>query len=726
MLTMSTFREERRLLSLELAGGARQVSISVNAMKREIRKLQVDFPRFLKKTVKLRIEVEDQATGQIKQIRSELERLDNWSNTTKFAENMAKALETAKKMVDDFNVSVSVGGKVDGFLEETMEASLVRARYAAKGTGQINAFDQVTQKLVGINPILQIPEAMKLISQSEQLQLRPGQATSYAEQAAQLGVTTEVAPKDLLTMMDALSKATGVTDAKRLANSIQYMNNNMRDFSANELDNIVAYSEQTGKLLDSPEKMATLVVEMDKQHALGNKQANSPDFLKQTAGNIVNGKTHTQVGNEAQLSYQRAIADNPFFEYQKSTQEAKYAMYQLARTVANDLLPTLKPMIDRLKTVADTLNGLPQFARFILEFAAAQALLGIAALKLIQYALEMKQLMGGGTACVPCTSVGNYTRDINKDKSVEKDKRNNNSRTAKQDASRTGSNPFGRFVVKAYLVKELMKNPSPKPTPNPNAPKKYVQEYRMPNDGQSLQRYMIPKKTGEKRSAPSSPKPSNIHPFSMPTHTPSMTSFFPNKDLPNLKLSGGGSLFRRVPVLRTLMGAMDIAQSDNKLETAARVGTEALGGWGGAAAGAAMGAMVGSIVPGIGTAIGGAVGGIIGGIGGSEFGGKLFDTVNGWWNKEPQPVQTPEPVTAPVPLGPPAPASSPASNPLQQAGSISVTIPQITVPLHAEGILQDIPTMLNMLNDPSVGQRIKTIIEKALLDALETRGGVAT
>lgn len=106
--------------------------------------------------------------------------------------------------------------------------------------------------------------------------------------------------------------------------------------------------------------------------------------------------------------------------------------------------------------------------------------------------------------------------------------------------------------------------------------------------------------------------------------------------------------------------------------------------------------------------------------------GKLFDMVDEWWNKEPLPTQTLEPVTPPVPLGPPVPASSPASNPLQQAGSISVTIPQITVPLHAEGVLQDIPTMLSMLNDPSVGQRIKTIIEKALLDALETRGGVAT
>ena len=248
----------------------------------------------------------------------------------------------------------------------------------------------------------------------------------------------------------------------------------------------------------------------------------------------------------------------------------------------------------------------------------------------------------------------------------------------------------------------------------------------MPSGGQSLQRNVITKKTREVRSVPSSPKPSIIHSFSMPTHTPSMTPSIPSNNPSNLKLSGGGSFFRRFPFLRTLMGATDIAQSDNKLKTAARVGTEALGAWGGGTAGATMGAMAGSIVPIVGTVAGGVIGSAIGAYYGAEYGGKLFDMVDEWWNKEPQPTQTPEPVTAPVPLGPPVPASSPAFNPLQQAGSISVTIPQLTVPLHADGVLQDIPTMLNMLNDPSVGHRIKTIIEKALLDALETRGGVAT
>jgi hypothetical protein len=196
---------------------------------------------------------------------------------------------------------------------------------------------------------------------------------------------------------------------------------------------------------------------------------------------------------------------------------------------------------------------------------------------------------------------------------------------------------------------------------------------------------------------------------------------------------------RRVPLVGTLLGVATIAGSENKVDTAAQVGTEALGGWGGAAAGAAMGAAVGSIVPGLGTAIGGAIGGIIGGFGGSMAGGAIYDTAKNWWQnrslaKEGDTAQkqqlsgkgrrrTRAPQAAPQRST--APAYSPAGNPNAKTQSVSLTIPQLSIPLHAEGVLQDIPTMLKMLNDSSVSQRIRAIIERALMDALETRGGVA-
>ncbi|QRG65244.1 glycine zipper domain-containing protein [Brevibacillus choshinensis] len=188
----------------------------------------------------------------------------------------------------------------------------------------------------------------------------------------------------------------------------------------------------------------------------------------------------------------------------------------------------------------------------------------------------------------------------------------------------------------------------------------------------------------------------------------------------------GGSLFRKLPIVGAAIGAGQILTADDKLDMAGRVGSEALGGWGGAAAGAA----IGSIVPGVGTAIGGIVGGIAGAFGG----GAMFDKVKSWWNDAPAtPPDIHKPIppeirdqirpTAPV-LGPPIPVVPPVKPQEEKPRSVSLTIPQLSIPLYADGVLQDVPTMLRLLDNPSVSQKVKDIIEKALIDAMETRGGV--
>lgn len=186
-------------------------------------------------------------------------------------------------------------------------------------------------------------------------------------------------------------------------------------------------------------------------------------------------------------------------------------------------------------------------------------------------------------------------------------------------------------------------------------------------------------------------------------------------------LTHAKGLAKKVPLLGTVLNLSSLFKSKNKLETAAQIGSESLGGWGGAAAGAAAGAALGSFVPILGTAVGGLIGGAIGGIGGSMLGSAAYDGIKSWWQG--RSVQSAS-SNQPIPSGPPMPDSSPASNVREQPQSVSITIPQITIPLHADGVLQDIPTMLKMLGDPTVGQKIKSIIEKSLLDALETRGGV--
>lgn len=194
--------------------------------------------------------------------------------------------------------------------------------------------------------------------------------------------------------------------------------------------------------------------------------------------------------------------------------------------------------------------------------------------------------------------------------------------------------------------------------------------------------------------------------------------------------STGGFLARKLPYIGAIIGAGQILTADDKLDMAGKVGSEALGGWGGAAAGAA----IGSVVPGLGTAIGGIVGGIAGAFGG----GALFDKVKTYWQEAPPEVpKMYKPVpqefrdqiraqTQPAVLGPPIPVVPPVKAREEKPKLASLTISAMPITLKADGVLQDVAGMLRLLRDPSVSNEIKRIIEKAFIDSLETRGGAVT
>lgn len=721
MLTISMFREERQSFSMLFVEGAKQATYAIEVIRRETRTLQAELTRFSVRKYSPQIVLEDKASVTLVAIKKQIEEVEKSSKAMQVVEHVDKALESTKKLVKDFNsvVSISIGGDFSSLQKEMKEAFREHALYAAKGKSdqQIQAFDEMTREIVKINPYLQSTDAMKLISASEQLQQDPEQAKTFAKQAAQLGVTTSVEPKELLSMMNTMSQLTGNKDAEQLANSIQFMNNSLQAFSGKELEAIIAYSKENQLKLDSPEKLATLVVELEKQKIAGDKTAATPDLIKKTADKVASGEIRTQVGNEASTAYQRAMEHNPFLEFQQAQKDARQAVMELAMTVSRDVLPVLKPLAEGMKTVAETLNGMPGL-RIGAEITAAAVFLFMAGYKLFRFATEVGEAYRNVKSILkPQSAAPVYPETL-----WGTNKGGNKSGTGKKEPSRTGSSRPGRGGAFLSVLSSFV------PTFLASSKQKESPEFWLKKFEQGLQRDLVFQKTKDALSKPFRSKNSNITSFAMPTVTPSMSPSIIPSDLSGLKKTGS-SLLRKVPVLRTLMGAVDIAQSDNKLETAARIGAEALGGWGGAAAGAALGATVGSVIPVVGTVVGGAVGGILGGIGGAEVGGMLFDKVKDWWQGEEKPASTPPPEQhmSPVPLGPPAPVGAPVSGMPEKAGAaISVTIPQISVPLHVQGVLQDIPTMLNMLNDPSVGQRIKLIIEKALLDSLETRGGVAT
>ncbi len=214
----------------------------------------------------------------------------------------------------------------------------------------------------------------------------------------------------------------------------------------------------------------------------------------------------------------------------------------------------------------------------------------------------------------------------------------------------------------------------------------------------------------------------------------------------------GGGITRKLPYIGTAVGLGGVLLTGDKTDLF-RLGAETVGGVGG---GAAMGAMVGSIVPGLGTAIGAALGSVLGGLGG----GWVFDNIKEAINNKPVPPpiepkdipQIRENIIHPAWLKPPEmallqdknlealksfklinspvkpstiPAISPAQPTKTETKLAALTVQAMPITLKADGVLQDVGGMLRLLRDPSVSNEIKRMIEKAFIDAYESRGGAA-
>lgn len=721
---------------------------------------------FARDTARMQREVHD--------LRSELNRLGSMKEKPQVAvdDKASQQLSDIKQQVlgiAGLTATIAIGTNVGGIMSENEAAYRERSRYAARGKTfeEMQLLDKRVEEAIAKNPYLSKAEAIATVSKSEQLNGK--NAVAYTEQANMLGITTRFSPEEHLKMMAVMRTNTGVDDAARLSNSIQYMNNTMMDFKDEFVDSIIEYSAQTSKFLDTPEKMAALVGEigkmgiwsddkafdalkestlkltnagdltnvlktgyeaqnMDSTKALEKATAEAAQITKlltsgdktdqqiamgqmmismstiqdknvqqqilnelgagpgedlgkyfapllEKAGKIATGEIKPQIGNETERAYKAAVEANPLFEYQKAQNEAKQAALEFGLKLTQDVTPALTGISTAAGLLAGKFNAMPDMARYAVEWTTAAGAILLGGFMLIRSAtaqlraaraLEAIARMGGG---------GGTDIDIG-----GPDKKGKGG-----SKKRKWYNPMS-WGGKGDVPEKLF------------GPAEPPQKGWLSKIGDGF------------------------------------------KDFGGKLSKGAGPLLKRIPLLGTAIGAGAILASDNKLETAAKVGTEAAGGWGGAAAGAwaggAAGALVGSVVPVVGTAVGGAVGasigGLLGGLGGAFGSGVLFDKVKAWWTDAPatppeeKPLQAaPEqPAPKPAMYGPPMPNVSPAAKAPEAPKTVAVTIQQLSISLHAQGVLQDIPTMIKMLDNPTVAQKITGTVAQAIVVAADTRGGV--
>jgi hypothetical protein len=761
----------------------------IDQMQREIQDLRRQLGILDSTRANPKVSVDDQARREIAAIRQEIKALDG-----------AKAkvqIEAAQAGGGDIAAGGVIGGMAAyagaGYIEQLSMETQANARRALLGNTpeELLLFQRQAQDLSMINPNVDQTYIKDLMTQATRFD--PENGVEITKQALQLNAIrpdlggVEECQKAIFAMKQAWKD---VTDIGRFGDTLAEVANTTTDIRGEALDSIVEYSTQVTKFLDTPEKLAALVKEMndiwsidkgfdalkettlklynqgDLTNALktayetqgldsekAQKQAEEEAIkitqlinsgtleerqfavgaLMQQLGRIKDDKVLQNLLNEigggpgedlGRQMYEKileaagriSMADASQFNY-RGRLEQSYKMYQesdplrgfieaktmfaneligLGTIIAQEVSPIIKGLGIVVKGTKEAFDALPTW----LALPALGAALGLTTIGLWKF----KVALSAATEAAVRRRLGGDIPDID---IPDKDDKRARSGKGGRGGKRSWWNPlkWGRkeeiperkWLTSAEAAKKALGGTVPEEVTK--ASKSSVLE-RLKGIGG-----MLPK--GD-------------------TVASGLKSAWEG-----VKSLGGG-LVKRLPLIGTAIGAGQILMADNKLETAGKVGAEALGGWGGAAAGAA----IGSIVPGVGTAIGGIAGGILGALGG----GALFDKVKAWWSDAPATPPPPakpgmiKPIPreeldklrpAPAVAGPPIPPVSPVGKAAEKPKSVSVNISSMPITLRAEGVLQDVAGMLRLLRDPAVSNEVKRIVEKAFIDALETRGGVA-
>lgn len=731
---------------------AREFSRDTHRMERDIQQLRSEMKRVDGTRIKPKVDIEDRASNKLQGIREKLLGLG--------------ALATA----------FVIGDKIGDVKSEAELAAREKAKYAANHTSaEVDSFNQNAPRLMLQNPYLQKSETMAVLSQAERY-FGKEKAFAYAQEAVQMELSTGRDKTEIMKAMSALRENYKVDDVKRIASSIQHMVTNTRDLKDELFESIVEYTPQMAKFTRTPEQFAAIteyadklgVWSLDKAHdsfkegtlklanqgdlanvlkagyeALGidSKSAKAQaekesamvqqklnngteeeqrrvlstvlmnltsikdksaqqqvlnEFLSgagedvtkkvilplfQYAGKLSMGQIKPNISRDySTQAYQKATQNNEFFELQKSQAETMNSFENLASTVTKDATPFLATLNKGTAWVADKMNGMPDWARNTAEVGVAGGAVTSLGFAAIQHLRAAKALL---------------------------------------DAARALNRPGGGIGLgggdqKGGSGKRKWWNPFTWRRKEP-PPKKWLSAEEAA------------------KKALYGPDPRTYDKITFGD-----------------KLLKGTTKF--LPIAGTAVAAHQLIQSKDKGDTLIKIGFEAGGG---AAGGAMAGAAVGSVVPVIGTAIGS----IVGGIGGAIGGGMLYESVKGYLTPVKASLNTmfrdlgninsgkpipSKPLTPMAPLTPmtkltpmtsltPVTSVKPAPLPVvppkgktEKPKIVSLSIPSMPITLKADGILQDVNGILRLLRTSAVASEVIHIVEKALHDALETKGGVVT
>lgn len=783
--------KEMRKMKQAAEQSAHGFNREIDKMQREIQDLRRQLGGLDATRATPKITVDDQVRREIAAIRQEVKALDGEKARVQIEASQAGgSVDFAAGGVAGGMATYLGAGYLDQLTLET-QANARRALLGDKPE-ELLQFQKQSQDLSMINPNVDRTYIKDLMTQATRFDSQNG--AEFTKQALQLNAIrpdlggVEEYQKTMFAMQQAWKD---ITDVGRFGDTLAEIANTTTDIRGEALDSIVEYSTQVTKFLDTPEKLAALTKEMNSLWSIdkGFDSIKEATIKLDNQGDLTNvlSTAYQAQGLDSDAAMKKATteaqiiskaihsnnqADNQFavaallqnFGSIKNESVRQQLLNELGGGPGEDVAKAYAPLLQAAGRIGTTdasqFNYSGKLDESFKAFQANDPLRGF---------LEAKTMFSNeliGLGVVLAQDLGpaiKWTAEQIKEAKELIDK-------APIWATLTGLGVVVGGLTYAFwkmkiaveaateaAVRERLKKKLGGEMPDVDIPGGPDKKKRGGGGGSKKRKWYNPLSwAGGKQDPP--PKKNWLTsqeaadmafgknaPREVPTKTNWLTStlksvggVLPSGDttMKGIKSawegvkSVGGGLTKRLPIIGLAVGAGEILQSDNKLETAARLGTETLGGWGGAAAGAA----IGSVVPGIGTAIGGIVGAIAGSFGGSAlFEGIKKDLEKQVLVQDPRRLPSQEAMaeirkTMPKPpvYGPPVPTVSPVAKTNEKPKVVSLSVQSVPITLKADGVLQDVNGMLQLLRQSTVSNEVVKIVEKALLDALETRGGVAT
>lgn len=254
--------QEMRNMKQAAEQNYRAMQSELNKAKQEIAELRGQLNALGSIHARPQVSIDDQARREISSIRSDLKALDGQKATAQVEVKTTPANEGGTFLAGGAVGAGLYGGS--GFFSELAAIEQAKARYQTLSGNKDDAYiQQKIKELTQINPYQSRPGSIDMFTEASMYD-KPNAATT-TKQALQLSyIRPDMAsPEEYQKAIFAMRNAMPNIEAGRFGDAMAEIVTKTTDIRNEAIESLTEYSVQTTKFIDTPEKMAALMKEMN-------------------------------------------------------------------------------------------------------------------------------------------------------------------------------------------------------------------------------------------------------------------------------------------------------------------------------------------------------------------------------------------------------------------------------------------------------------------------------